>query len=80
MTILALIGLGRIGAFHAETLTNLPELSGLVITDERPDLVQGVAAKNGATPADSIEHLLSPVSTASWSRRPPQNPCAGASR
>ncbi|KWX66204.1 Gfo/Idh/MocA family oxidoreductase [Mycobacterium sp. NAZ190054] len=58
MTTLGLIGLGRIGAFHAETLTNLPEVSGLVITDARPDVVSEVAAKYGATPADSVEKLL----------------------
>ena len=59
MTTLGLIGLGRIGAFHAETLTNLPAVSGLVITDERADIVGEVAAKYGATPADSVEKLLS---------------------
>ena len=58
MTTLGLIGLGRIGAFHAETLSNLPEVSGLVITDERPDVVTEIAAKHGATPADSVESLL----------------------
>ena len=58
MTTLGLIGLGRIGAFHAETLTNLPEVSGLVITDERPDVVNQVATKYGATPVDSVEKLL----------------------
>ena len=58
MTTLGLIGLGRIGAFHAETLSNLPEVSGLVITDERPDVVAEIAAKYGATPADSVEALL----------------------
>ena len=58
MTTLGLIGLGRIGAFHAETLSNLPEVSGLVITDERPDVVTEIAAKYGATPADSVESLL----------------------
>ena len=36
MTTLGLIGLGRIGAFHAETLTNLPNVERLVVTDERP--------------------------------------------
>lgn len=58
MTTLGLIGLGRIGAFHAETLSNLPEVSGLVITDERPDVVKEVAAKCGAEPADSVDALL----------------------
>jgi len=55
---LGLIGLGRIGAFHAETLTNLPGLDGLVITDERPDVVQGMAAKYGATPVNTVQELL----------------------
>lgn len=59
MTTLGLIGLGRIGAFHAETLTNLPEVSGLVITDERPEVVAQVATKYGATPVHSIDELLS---------------------
>jgi myo-inositol 2-dehydrogenase / D-chiro-inositol 1-dehydrogenase len=59
MTTLGLIGLGRIGAFHTETLTGLPDLDGLVITDERTELVKQVAAKYGATPVDSVEALLS---------------------
>lgn len=59
MTTLGLIGLGRIGAFHAETLTNLPEVSGLVITDERSEVVTEVAAKYGATPVESVDKLLS---------------------
>jgi myo-inositol 2-dehydrogenase / D-chiro-inositol 1-dehydrogenase len=58
MTTLGLIGLGRIGAFHADTLTNLPEVSGLVVTDERPELVNQVAAKYGATAVESVEALL----------------------
>lgn len=59
MTTLGLIGLGRIGAFHAETLTNLPGLDQLVITDERPDVVRQVATKYAATPVDSVDELLS---------------------
>ncbi len=58
MTTLGLIGLGRIGAFHTETLMNLPELDDLVITDERPDVVAQVAAKYGATPVNSVAELL----------------------
>ena len=38
---LAVIGLGRIGAFHAETLSGLPGVDGLVVTDERPDVTCG---------------------------------------
>ncbi len=59
MTKLGLIGLGRIGAFHAETLTSLPAVDSLVITDERTDVVDEVAAKYGATPVYSVEALLS---------------------
>lgn len=59
MTTLGLIGLGRIGAFHAETLTNLPNVERLVVTDERPHVIAEVAIKYGATPADSVADLLS---------------------
>ena len=58
MTTLGVIGLGRIGAFHAETLSGLQVVDGLVVTDERPELVAAVAAKTGAKPADSVEQLL----------------------
>ena len=58
MTTLGLIGLGRIGAFHTETLINLPGLDGLLITDERSDVVKQVAPKYGATPVDSVDALL----------------------
>ena len=33
---LGLIGLGRIGAFHAETLAALPGVDSLVVTDAVP--------------------------------------------
>ena len=59
MTTLGVIGLGRIGAFHTETLSSLDGVDGLVITDERTDVVAAVAAKHGAKPADSVEELLS---------------------
>ncbi|EHB53897.1 Inositol 2-dehydrogenase [Mycolicibacterium rhodesiae JS60] len=58
MTTLGVIGLGRIGAFHTDTLSNLDGVDGLVVTDERPDVVTAVAAKHGVTPADSVEQLL----------------------
>lgn len=58
MTTLGLIGLGRIGAFHTDTLMNLPGLDGLLITDERPDIVKQVATKYGATPVDSVDALF----------------------
>ena len=58
MTKLGVIGLGRIGAFHTETLSGLAGVDALVVADDRPDLVAAVAAKHGATPADSVEELL----------------------
>lgn len=58
MTTLGIIGLGRIGAFHTETLANLPGIAGLVVTDQRPDVVTAVAAKHGARPAHSVDELL----------------------
>lgn len=59
MTTLGVIGLGRIGAFHTETLSNLDGLDGLVITDERTDVADAVAAKFGAKSVHSVEELLS---------------------
>ena len=59
MTTLGVIGLGRIGAFHTETLSGLEGVDGLVVADERADVVAAVAAKHGAKPADSVEELLS---------------------
>lgn len=61
MTTLGVIGLGRIGAFHCETLSELDGVDGLVVADERADLVASVAAKHGAHPADSVDDLLRSV-------------------
>ena len=58
MTTLGVIGLGRIGAFHTDTLSGLHSIDRLVVTDERPEVVAAVAAKHGATPVDSVEALL----------------------
>ncbi len=58
MTTLGVIGLGRIGAFHTDTLSQLDGVDGLVITDERPDVVAQVATKYGVRSVDSVEALL----------------------
>jgi len=55
---LGLIGLGRIGAFHAQTLTDLPVVDSLVVTDAVPAVTTEVAARLGAEPADAPEALL----------------------
>ena len=41
---LGLLGLGRIGAFHAETLAGLPTVEELVINDPVPALAEQIAA------------------------------------
>ncbi len=55
---LGLIGLGRIGGFHAGTLTNLPAVDSLVVTDIVPAATKQVAERFGAEPADSPDALL----------------------
>jgi myo-inositol 2-dehydrogenase/D-chiro-inositol 1-dehydrogenase len=47
-TTIAVIGLGRIGAFHAETLSGLAGVDELVVTDERPGVTAEVAERLGA--------------------------------
>lgn len=59
MTTIGVIGLGRIGAFHTETLSGLAGIDGLVITDERADVTAAVAAKHGAKAVGSVAELLS---------------------
>ena len=55
---LGLLGLGRIGAFHAETLTSLPTVDSLVVSDPVPALVEEVAGRLGTQVADTPEALL----------------------
>jgi myo-inositol 2-dehydrogenase/D-chiro-inositol 1-dehydrogenase len=53
---LGLIGLGRIGAFHADTLHGLGV--DLVVTDVLPEAVERTARKYGSTPAADPAELL----------------------
>jgi myo-inositol 2-dehydrogenase/D-chiro-inositol 1-dehydrogenase len=55
---IGLIGLGRIGAFHAETLSGLPAVTELVVTDAVPAVTERVARKYGAVPATDPAALL----------------------
>jgi myo-inositol 2-dehydrogenase/D-chiro-inositol 1-dehydrogenase len=55
---IGLIGLGRIGAFHARTLVQLPHVKELVVTDVVPALADAVAGELGATVVASPEELL----------------------
>lgn len=55
---LGLIGLGRIGNFHAETLTALPEVSSLVVTDAAPGAATAIADRLAAKAVDTPEELI----------------------
>jgi myo-inositol 2-dehydrogenase / D-chiro-inositol 1-dehydrogenase len=55
---LGLIGLGRIGAFHAATLRSLPIVESLVVTDPVAAATAAVVDRFGAEAADSPQALL----------------------
>ena len=55
---IGLIGVGRIGAFHAGTLRGLPGVDSLIITDADPDRAREVARRHGAQAAESVTGLL----------------------
>ena len=53
-----LAGVGRIGAFHAETLRNLDTVDELVVTDIDPAAARRLAQQLGVEAADSPEQVL----------------------
>lgn len=61
---LGLIGLGRIGSFHANTLASLAEVDSLVVTDALPAAIERITAELGTRadariePAESPEKLM----------------------
>lgn len=55
---IGLIGLGRIGAFHAQTLAALPAVDSLVVTDVIPAAIQRVTAGIPAQAAGSPQDVL----------------------
>ncbi|GAB2579958.1 Gfo/Idh/MocA family protein [Microlunatus antarcticus] len=55
---IGLIGLGRIGAFHADTLIRHDEVDELVVTDAMPGMAEAAASRLGATPVADAEALL----------------------
>ena len=52
---IGLLGVGRLGASHAETLRSLPEIRELRIYDADPGRARDVAAKVGARAVDNID-------------------------
>jgi myo-inositol 2-dehydrogenase/D-chiro-inositol 1-dehydrogenase len=55
---LGLLGVGRIGAFHARTLAGLPAVEELVLSDPAPALAREVGERVGAQVAESPEAVL----------------------
>lgn len=55
---IGLIGLGRIGGFHADTLSRHDEVDELVVTDALPGMAEAAAGRLGATPVADAEALL----------------------
>ncbi|MGY1579002.1 Gfo/Idh/MocA family protein [Streptomyces sp. MN13] len=55
---IGILGLGRIGAFHAETLSRLDAVESLVLTDPFADAAKAAAERFGGEVVDSPEALL----------------------
>jgi myo-inositol 2-dehydrogenase/D-chiro-inositol 1-dehydrogenase len=55
---IGLIGLGRIGAFHAGTLSTIDAIDSLVVTDPLPERVRQVTGLSGAEAVGSVAELL----------------------
>ena len=55
---IGILGLGRIGAFHAETLSGLDAVDSLVVTDPFAEAAKAAAERFGAEVVDSPEALL----------------------
>ncbi|MFF8652307.1 Gfo/Idh/MocA family oxidoreductase [Streptomyces griseoluteus] len=55
---IGILGLGRIGAFHAATLSALDAVTSLVVADPVADAAKAAAERYGAQVADSPEALL----------------------
>ncbi|GAA1896407.1 Gfo/Idh/MocA family protein [Lapillicoccus jejuensis] len=55
---IGLAGVGRIGAFHAETLRDLPGVDEVVVADALPDAARAVADTLGVGFAATAEELL----------------------
>ena len=55
---LGLVGVGRIGAVHAETLRDLPQVEQVVLADADPVRAADTADKLGVTAASDVSALL----------------------
>jgi myo-inositol 2-dehydrogenase / D-chiro-inositol 1-dehydrogenase len=55
---LGLIGLGRIGTFHANTLVGMPTVDFLVVTDLVPSKIKQVVERFGVEGVNSLPDLF----------------------
>ena len=55
---IGLAGVGRIGAFHADTLRRLPVVDSVIVADADPERATQVAQRLGVEVADSPGALL----------------------
>jgi myo-inositol 2-dehydrogenase/D-chiro-inositol 1-dehydrogenase len=55
---IGLVGAGRIGVLHAETLAQLPEVERVVVTDVATQRARAIAEQVGAVAVDSVPELL----------------------
>ncbi|MCZ4097142.1 Gfo/Idh/MocA family oxidoreductase [Streptomyces sp. So13.3] len=55
---MGLLGAGRIGAFHAVALRAHPDVGELLVADADPGRAAEVAARTGATAADSVDAVF----------------------
>lgn len=55
---IGVIGVGRIGGFHAETLSAIPEVTALVVADPVPTAVDRVTARVAAEAAATPEDVM----------------------
>ncbi len=58
---IGVIGVGRIGAFHAATLASLPSVDRVVINDVDAERAASLAAERGYEEASSVDDLLGKV-------------------
>src|SRR3954452_1547992 len=54
---LGLIGLGRIGAFHTNTLVGIPASDSLVVTDLVPERTKTVVERFGAQGVEGVDSV-----------------------
>jgi myo-inositol 2-dehydrogenase/D-chiro-inositol 1-dehydrogenase len=63
---LAIVGVGRMGAFHAETLATMDTIDVVAVVDRRPGIARQVAEKVGSAYHSSTSALLERDDVEAW--------------